>query len=152
MFERILAPVDGSDASLRALDAACDLTSHYSATLLIVHVSEYQPPVPRLLPGSTALETLEGVEITDRDVALGQAHAIVNEARARAHRHGVGDRTSTRTEFGNPSRIIHDIADEERVDLIVMGRRGTGALAGVVLGSVSHRVSTQADCACLTIR
>jgi nucleotide-binding universal stress UspA family protein len=53
---------------------------------------------------------------------------------------------------GDPATAILNIASEEQADLIVMGRRGLGDLAGLLLGSVSHNVTQLAECACLTVK
>ena len=53
---------------------------------------------------------------------------------------------------GDPAKEILNIANEEHADIIVMGRRGLGDLAGLLLGSVSHKVAHLAECACLTVK
>ena len=55
-------------------------------------------------------------------------------------------------EDGEPATAVLPAAQDEAADLIVMGRRGLGDLAGLLLGSVSHKVSHLAACACLTVR
>ena len=47
---------------------------------------------------------------------------------------------------GDPAEGILEIAESESADLIVMGRRGLGRLRGVLVGSVSERVSRHAEC------
>jgi len=41
---------------------------------------------------------------------------------------------------GRPASVIMDVADKEKADLIVVGRRGRGEVAELLLGSVSHEV------------
>ena len=53
---------------------------------------------------------------------------------------------------GDPATSILRAADDEAADIIVMGRRGLGDLAGLLLGSVSHKVTHLASCACLTVK
>jgi nucleotide-binding universal stress UspA family protein len=53
---------------------------------------------------------------------------------------------------GGSARTILKLAADRKVDLIVMGRRGLGDLQGLLLGSVSHKVSNLAECACLTVK
>ena len=43
------------------------------------------------------------------------------------------------------------MARARNADLIVLGRRGLGTLAGLPLGSVSHKVTQMADRPCLTV-
>jgi len=52
----------------------------------------------------------------------------------------------TRVVTGAAANIILSTAEEEQVDLIVIGARGTGPIEAVVFGSVSHRVVTHARC------
>jgi nucleotide-binding universal stress UspA family protein len=54
--------------------------------------------------------------------------------------------------MGHPAREIVEFAEKTGVDLIVMGTRGRGEIQGMILGSVSHRVSTCAKCSCLLVR
>jgi nucleotide-binding universal stress UspA family protein len=42
---------------------------------------------------------------------------------------------------GRPAAVIGSVADEEEADLVVVGRRGRGGVAEMVLGSVSHELS-----------
>ena len=52
---------------------------------------------------------------------------------------------------GSPAEVIITTAEEERIDLIVMGARGLGPIKERILGSVSHRVLTSAPCAKLIV-
>ena len=56
------------------------------------------------------------------------------------------------TEYGDPAERILDCAKREHVDMIVMGTRGLSDLKGLLMGSVSHKVSHLADCACVTVK
>jgi len=49
-------------------------------------------------------------------------------------------------------KTMVDCADASDVDLIVMGSRGRGQVADLLLGSVSHKVANEASCTCITVR
>ncbi len=64
---------------------------------------------------------------------------------------GVRD-IDTRIDEGDPARAILDCARREDADLIVVGSRGLSDISGLLLGSVSHKVSQLAECTCITVK
>lgn len=52
---------------------------------------------------------------------------------------------------GDPASCILDAARNNQATFIVMGRRGLGRLTGLLMGSVSQKVSQLADCTCVTV-
>jgi nucleotide-binding universal stress UspA family protein len=52
----------------------------------------------------------------------------------------------TRCEWGDPAEAILDVASREKVDAIVLGRRGKGPLTRLLMGSVSQKVTSLAPC------
>ena len=69
----------------------------------------------------------------------------------RAESTGVKDIT-TQILDGAPADMIIAAAENENADLIVMGSRGLGNFAGLLLGSVSHKVSHLSKCTCVTVK
>jgi nucleotide-binding universal stress UspA family protein len=55
-------------------------------------------------------------------------------------------------EDGDPAQRILERAASEGADLIVMGSRGFSDLKGLIVGSVSHKVSHLAPCAVMSVR
>jgi len=53
---------------------------------------------------------------------------------------------------GDPARQTVDYAKDAKVDMIVMGSKGLSDIQGLLLGSVSHKVSHLAPCTCVTVR
>lgn len=54
--------------------------------------------------------------------------------------------------FGDPSRVICEIAQAWNADLIIIGRRGRTGLSELFLGSVSNYVLHHAPCSVLTVQ
>ena len=52
----------------------------------------------------------------------------------------------------NPSRALVETADQEKINLIVVGSRGLGSAAAFIMGSVSKQVVTKANCDVLVVK
>jgi len=53
---------------------------------------------------------------------------------------------------GDPATSILDFARRRKVDMIVIGTRGLGKLKGTILGSVSRKITNNAETSCLIVR
>jgi nucleotide-binding universal stress UspA family protein len=128
---RIVVGIDGSDASRDALRWAL---AHASETGTEVHaIAVWHQP---LQFGANALGRTPAKDFED------EAHAWLERA---IHESGEsGQAVHAHTERGDPSTLLLDHA--LRADLLVVGNRGRGALAGAVLGSVALRVAHHAQC------
>jgi nucleotide-binding universal stress UspA family protein len=137
MFRKILVAVDGSRQSNAALAIAADLAQRYRATLCLLHAF---PHVSDLL-GMPQYKHL--LEVRS---ALGQQ--VLENTRVQ-----VGHALPVETQLieGPPAPAILRVAVEDGCDIIVMGSRGHGQLAGLLLGSVSSAVAQRAQCAVLIV-
>ncbi len=52
---------------------------------------------------------------------------------------------------GSPGPTVVEYAQKRGIGLIVMGQRSLGRVVDLLLGSVCHRVTQLADCACLIV-
>lgn len=139
MYDDILVPTDGSPASDAAIDHAIDIADRYGARLHALYVVDGSA-YSTLEAGSEvvvdALES-EGEQATDR----------VADAAAAA-----GVETTTTVTSGTAYRTIREYADEQAIDMIVMGTHGRKGLDRYLLGSVTERVVRTADVPVLTVR
>jgi len=137
MFQNIIWASDGSDAAQRALPIALELAAVSEARLLIVHADER---FGGRAGGVSALADED--EIQDRLEALVQE--LVES----------GVDASLRVIRGTnrePADLIADVARDTQADTIVVGTRGHGRIAGMVLGSVTQRLLHVAPCPVLAV-
>ncbi|MEE4362063.1 MAG: universal stress protein [Pseudomonadales bacterium] len=129
-IHRILVPVDGSEQSTRAALLARDLAVALGVPLTLLFVYE---PVYGSLAGAAQL-TKEEVQAAGR-LAAADAFGAVETA--------FGDRVpeaQRQVSWGQPAEEVVAIARQHPQAMVVMGRRGLGAVAGALLGSVSQAV------------
>jgi nucleotide-binding universal stress UspA family protein len=137
-MEKILIPVDGSESSEHALGKGIELANALKAKLMFLYVAN----VNQLAVNSClSSELLEAVNKAG-DVVLTHAEESTPD----------GIETERVMETGSPAPVIIDVAEENGVDLIVMGSRGLGLVKGVLLGSVSQYVVENAKCAVMVVK
>jgi nucleotide-binding universal stress UspA family protein len=139
MYEKILVAVDHSNITARVLKAAQKLASLSNGEVWVLHLRE------REMAGK--MGPLVSAESRDEaDEAVTAAVDTLTGAGIKAHG------TVRDTIFGYAAREIVSDAQEHDVDVIVMGTRGRGDLAGLVLGSTAHKVIHLADRPVLIVR
>jgi nucleotide-binding universal stress UspA family protein len=80
----------------------------------------------------------------------GVATTTLKETVARAVDPADADRVSQRVVMGHPAKVLLDAAAD--ADLLVVGSRGRGGFAGLLLGSVSQHVIARATCPVAVVR
>lgn len=148
-MERILVGVDGSAPSLEAVDFAADLASKYNAELILLTVAPDLPP--ELDPAIEEYARLEHIPVPETELALTTADGVLDNAQRKARTKGA-TRISAESSFGDPARAIIAAARDRQADLIVVGSRGHGRLAGLLLGSVAQKVISLAHCPVVVVR
>ena len=125
-IKRILVPMDGSKASLRALDEAIEVARACHATILGVYSIPFLP--------AEFMPTVVPYKIYQKK----EAGKLLENAKYRAAKHGI--LFSYAIVYGSPIEQILGIAKKKKADLIVIGARGKGRVAELFLGSVSNAV------------
>ena len=139
MYDKILVAVDQSPASDRAILAARDLALLSKGEVWVLHLREFGwggkagTLPPRETPSEGDAEVAASVEILTQ--AGLKAHGMVKN-----------------TMYGHAAGEIVADAIELDCGVIVMGTRGRGDLAGLVVGSTAHKVIHLADRPVLTVR
>lgn len=141
-MQNILVATDGSSPADRAVEVAAELAKVVGGTLLIVTVA-----------GSLSGEEARQLVRAERDIAdaLESLSAeILMAAKDRARRLGL-PAVKVQTAWGDPAEAIIEAARREHADAIVVGRRGRGRLAGMLLGSVSQKIVSLAPCTVVVV-
>jgi nucleotide-binding universal stress UspA family protein len=137
MFKKILVGTDGSDSATKAVSHAADMAAAMGAELVLIHIY----PSARSDVGSTfgRADAYPGQEI---------GQAVLRDAEK--HFGGKVKIKSVLRE-GDPAEGLIDVAEEEGIDLIIVGNRGMTGAKRFLLGSVPNQVSHHAPCNVLIV-
>jgi nucleotide-binding universal stress UspA family protein len=135
-WKTVLVGVDGSAGSRTALNWAAAEAADHGAELVVLDVEELPllPAVGSVPTGDAGLGTEESLLAVIRE-ELGEDPPMLVRPRVRR---------------GNPAEVLID--ESVHADLLVVGTRGHGGFAGLVLGSVSQHVAAYARCPVAVIR
>ena len=140
MFEKVLLAVDGSEHALHAARTAADLArAMKSKDFRIVVVYDFIPPYL----GEPNMQNAINARLEDAKAILENAVKTVGQLPCKIH---------TELIEGSHAQAIIDVATTRQSDVIVMGSRGLGTLAGLLLGSTSQKVVGHAPCPVLIVR
>ena len=106
-------------------------------------------PSRRRSSGTPSSLPLTKLEKTSSAGARRRRRVEVDEARSLAADHGLV--AATTIEAGSAAIRIIEHAEETDADVICVGRRGLGSVAGILLGSVSHSISHGAEQTVITV-
>lgn len=140
-MRNVMVATDGSDAASRALSTGVELTKAGGGTLFIVTVGTARR--------TTEQQSFAQVEGDAADLAETFARQILNDAEQQARAWGVKPRIELL--WGDPAQAIIEAVARDKIDTVVVGRRGRGRLAGLLLGSVSQKLTSLAPCAVIVV-
>lgn len=147
MLKNILVPVDGSVHSLKALELAGDLAEKYDSDLTVLHV--------RSKAISEDFRAYIEVEYTEKER---QDMGAILEKTGKKLIEGLIKKAKparppkTQVLYGDAASAIIDYVKENKIGAVVMGSRGMSDLKGLLVGSVSHKVSNLVDCTCIMVK
>jgi nucleotide-binding universal stress UspA family protein len=141
-YKHVLVPVDFSQPSLEALDAA--LKAGIRASFHVLHVAE----VPLELRMKQAGYSEEWISLYRNDI-LG---SVLEKMESIIRSHAPGNvRLACTVEQGRPSDVILQQAQSRNIDLIVIGKRGETELDEALFGSVTKHVLYGTSCDVLVV-
>jgi nucleotide-binding universal stress UspA family protein len=147
MFSKIVVPVDGSEHALKAIDAAVELADKFGGEIALLNVARRAKYVGDIDRFAQSEYRQAGSSFVSDELAK----SILENAKTHARQAGRSDVKAEKRE-GNVARGIVDYAKDVGADAIVMGCRGLGDIDSLLLGSVSHKVSSLAPCTVVVVR
>ncbi|CAN5239615.1 universal stress protein [soil metagenome] len=133
----ILHPTDFSPASEVAFDFACSLAREYFSEILLLHVFE---PV-FMMPVNGVEAPFPTGEFEDSRKHLERIFPLDQHVKARRE-----------VVIGNPVNEIVRVAEDENIDMIVMGTQGRSGISRLLMGSVAEGVLRKVVCPVLFVK
>lgn len=141
-LKKILFPTDFSEPSEEAKLYAISFAKGFGATLYVLTVSQ---------PLNINLSSADPVILYDLDARLESgARENLEHLKEELTREGVQVQTALRR--GTPYLEIVKFAEENNIDLIIMGTHGWSGFDHIILGSTTEKVVRKAPCPVLTVR
>ncbi|MGI6748871.1 MAG: universal stress protein [Anaerovoracaceae bacterium] len=140
-MKNILVPIDGSQFSNLAMDKAKEFADVFGSTVTLLYVDDsrqyifnYNPEVERRYN--------EMFKKVSKEVIEGGKKRLAD----------LGDRLKFEIKEGNIANTILDYANENDIDLIIIGPHGKGKIQRFLLGSVANKVATYSNKPVLIVR
>lgn len=142
---KILLAADGSPYSLSACQYLIDHRQHYGddCAVTVMHVAQPLPVDVEVALG----ESGDGGLVRYYQESHAEAFKTVCERLDKA-----GIAYTRETDMGTPGERLAHYAEQQKMDLIIMGSHGRGAFSSLVLGSVAARVLSACKVPVLIIR
>jgi nucleotide-binding universal stress UspA family protein len=128
VIRKILLGYDGSDDSEKAASLAADLADRYGASIVVCHAFGNMPMTTK----------------------PSEVRRMVNPVVERLNKSGIATQISLPDEL--PAEGVLNAAEQHNVDLIVVGCRGRGTFANLLVGSTAERVLRFAKVPVLVVR
>lgn len=147
MFENILVAVDGSRSSNHAIEVAVDLAKRYQSSVFLLHVIR-NLSLPREI-----LDMIAAGQVTEsrQELLENSAEIILENAKEKCEAAGLMNIT-TNYMIGPPATTINDYAEQNKIDLIVIGHRGVSSEQDVLLGGVARKLTNISTISTLVVK
>lgn len=146
-YKKILVPYDGSDHAKKAVQQASDLAAAGDGTkIYIASVCNMVSAMSNFDQVSIAEGCLTTKLLEDREC---QCQKDIAEAKAMIPKDIPVEELY---EVGSPGPVLLNMAEDNGIDLVVMGSRGLGPLKGIFMGSVSSYMVSRSKCPVLIVK
>lgn len=141
MFKTILVPTDASKSAKRALLMALEMAKKWGSQIVLLHVV--------FTPEAMGYTLSSGISVLQEEISIyGREALLLTLAEI-----DIGNVPIEKKHLpGHPAATILQEIESRYIDLVVMGNRGYGPIAGTLLGSVSQRVLSKAPCPVMIVK
>lgn len=137
-LSRILVCCDGSKYSEKAIRLACNMAKNYHSEITLIHVVDK----------THKSDVLAGNEYTQ--ILRKYARETLGRAQKIAKKEGFEPKIAKRE--GNVADEIILYSKKHKIELIVVGSRGLGAVLRFFMGSISSRIANHSLCSVLIVK
>jgi len=147
-ISKILVAIDGSEHSFKASEYALELAKSFGAQLYVVTVT-YIPASDHQSQKEVLSKSL--VEDSSNNSMKDAGNWFENFTQ-----NAKEDNIQLKTELINSARpvdyVILEYAEEQKIDLIVVGTRGRTGFKKLMLGSIASSIVTYAHCPVMVVK
>jgi len=145
-ISKILVALDGSDPSFNASTYAIDLAKRNDAELIVLYIVS---PVPYSQFEYANIGRMKEIESMEMEKAQRE---VVDKVKQKATENNVSVKTEVLIKYTSVVKEIVEYAEDNKVDMIVIGSRGVTGLKKILLGSVANGVVTYSHCPVLVVK
>lgn len=143
-YERILITTDGSKGAEAAANHAIDIADQYDAELHTLYVIDIGVDTSL----SSVSDLMSQLESSGKLEEIGKK--AVEDTQDKVEKKDIDSKTAI--ERGVPHKQINSYADDNDIDMIVIGTHGRTGLDRMLLGSVAEKIVRSSDIPVLTVR
>lgn len=152
MTSKILLPHDGTEISDKALDKAKEFAKAFNAELYILHVIEHIPIPPSLILANDRQWIAESRRSIAKKLKEGWLKMAKEKINPFLEKENIKFNTAVLTAEKPVSEQILKFASDNKVNLIIVGNERLNKISKIkALGSVSRKISENADCPVMII-
>jgi len=152
-FSKILVAIDGSEYSMKAAEYAIDLARDNKAQLIALTVLD----ITKIGYAASAFiaSPMHGLDELEQKRREAQEWLDKVGKLASSHQKANDDDIKFKSQIEESMSIagtVVDFAENQNIDLIVVGSRGRSGFTKLLLGSVASRIVTYASCPVLVVK
>jgi len=141
-IKKILVPLDFSDYSFQALEYAKAIAEKFNAEIILLNVVEPVMFIADLTMGQINIPSIESEMLQRSEEKMKET---IDTLKNNFKVNGI-------VKLGKPDKEIIDLANSQRVDLIVIGTHGHSKVEHLLFGSTAEKVIRRSNCSVLIIK